>query len=633
MAALSVAAWALAPRPACAQVWDVGQTARRGQWTVYNRTQDGSEIGLPLAAGDLNGDGFDDLILTPMSAASGPQRERAHAGEAVIVLSSGRIAGERDLALVDPNDLPADVALVYGADDLDFLGTEVWSADVDGDGYDDALIGAQYGDGAGNLRPEAGEVAIVWGGPAIGGSVVDLRAPRPQSAVTFVYGADPGDRLGIWVGAGDFDGDGIDDVVAGADQGGGPDEKRAHGGETYVVYGGPALRERRGLDLAAAQGTFTVIYGVDAEDHSGATVRAADLDRDGAAEILIGAGLNRLSASAAPAGGFGAHGSGGGDGPDNRCDPVRLSCAVGEAYVVYGSVGERPAAIDLRAPPPSTAVIYGVDADDAYGEELFGGDFDGDGHGDLAVGALTARGPGNGREDAGELALVFGGPDLRGASIDLAAAPDGVVFFYGEFRGSIAGDTALLIDVDADGKDDVVLSSPTAPARGREKAGTVHVFFGTDAPLPREIDLAAIPAGLSVLRIEGTAANDILAYSSAVGDFDGDGRADPVLNVMGGDGFADRLPQAGDAIVLSGAELGRAAGRLVDACAGDCDRDRIVTVGELILAVRIALGASAMAVCPAIDVDQDAHASIDELVLAVSDALQPCSANPGDSQP
>ena len=52
---------------------------------------------------------------------------------------------------------------------------------------------------------------------------------------------------------------------------------------------------------------------------------------------------------------------------------------------MYGAKGARPAAIDLRKPPPSTVIIYGADAGDAYGEELYAGDFNGDGRLDAMV--------------------------------------------------------------------------------------------------------------------------------------------------------------------------------------------------------------------------------------------------------
>src|SRR5215468_3222650 len=130
--------------------------------------------------------------------------------------------------------------------------------------------------------------------------------------------------------------------------------------------------------------------------------RRFDLDGDGAAEVLIGAGLNRLSAQIGPGGMLDGHGSGGGDGPDNFCDPTGLQCEIGEAYIVWGQRGERPATIELTSPPPSTTIIYGIDRGDAYGEELFAGDFNGDGWGDVAIGAITADGPNNSRPSAGE---------------------------------------------------------------------------------------------------------------------------------------------------------------------------------------------------------------------------------------
>ena len=540
-----------------AGTWDVADTMQAGQWTFWGRPPLGSQLGLPLAVGDFNGDGKADVIITPMNASSGPNRERTRSGEAIIVLSPGTIGGEIDLAAIDAMALPSSVTLIYGADDLDFFGTEVFTGDVNGDGYADAIVGAQYGDGPANGRANCGEVAIIWGGPAIGGHVIDLAAPQPGEA-TFIYGSASGERLGVWVGAGDFDGDGTADVVMGADQANGPDGMRMHAGRTYVLYGSASLNTHATVDLATTMLPLTRVDGIDVEDHSGCTVRAADLNGDGAAELLIGAGLNRLSASIDPTGEGGAHGTGGGDGPNNDIPQA------GEAYVIYGQVDVRPGDIDLRMPPPSTVFIYGADSGDSYGEELFAGDFNGDGAGDIVVGALTGNGPMNDRSYAGEAALILGGPDLPGSVITLANPPAGVTIFYGAAPFSIAGDTALMADLDADGKAELLIGSPRAAPTGRTNAGNVSVFFGTDAPLPASVDLASPPVGFMPFVIEGASPEDILAYSASAGDIDGDGFTDVLINAMGGDGFEDMIDFAGDAYALSGLAVSTAAGRPVE---------------------------------------------------------------------
>lgn len=615
--------------------WDVGETDRVGQLTLYGGAPLGARLGLPLAGGDLNGDGNADVIVTPMYANSGPARQRERAGESVIILSSGTIAGVIDLATLPREGLPSNATLVFGADNFDYHGTEVWVDDIDGDGFDDAMIGAQQGDGPGNARGGAGEVAIVWGHAAIGGRVIDLRTVT-GTAVTTVYGADAGDRLGVWVSAGDVDGDGTADAIFGADQRDGPDGQRFHAGATYVLYGGAALRQHTEIDLAERAVPYTVIDGIDQEDHSGCTVRGADLNGDGAAEVLIGAGLNRLSAAAGADGGLGAHASAGGDGPDN------LGNNVGEAYVVFGTLGARPQAIDLRTPPVSTAIIWGVRSGDAWGEELFGGDFNGDGYGDVLVGALTADGLQPNSANSGQLALILGSVALEGARIRLDEPAAGVTIFYGR-RGSIAGDTAMFVDIDADGKQDLILGSPQAVPMARVNAGIVDIFFGTSTPLPATIDLNSPPVAFTPYHLVGAEAGDMLAYSMAPGDVDGDGVVDLIVNAMGADGLNNppQLDRAGDAYVLSGPRVSEAAGRFpvtptptstatptatigIPACAGDCDGNTEVRVDELVRAVAIALERQAISACEAGDRDRDGRIVVNELVLAVNMLLRGC---------
>lgn len=641
-AAAAVTACLLAASTGVAATWRTVEADRAGQMTIYNRTASGALLGLPVALGDVDGDGLADAILSPMNAASGPMRERRQAGEVAVVLSSGAIAGEVDLAAFDPNDLPSFVTLIYGREERDLFGTETAAADIDGDGFEDIIVGVQLGDGPNNTRPGAGEVAIIWGRPGFGGRVIDTAFPHPD--VTVIYGASADDRLGVWVFFGDLDGDGVQDAVLGADQGKSLDGERVHVGHTYVLYGGAHLRAHSEIDLADTELPLTVVYGIDEEDHSGCTVRAGDLDGDGTDELLIGAGLNRLSASIGNVSGSG-HGARGAAGPNNSRPRA------GEAYALYLGPGARPASIDLRSPPASTVIIYGADPGDSYGEELYVGDFNGDGYGDIAIGAIVANSLNNTRPRGGELALILGGPDLPGSVIDLRFPPPNVSILYGQTAGAIAGDTAMFADIDNDGFDDLVIASPNAPVAGVSRVGVTHIFFGRSEPLPAIIDLADIPVGIEFVLIEGADENDMLGYSMSTGDADGDGIADVMLNVMDGDGFQNQVPSAGDAYVLSGVELSEAAGRSVqfptpppsptatatppppvtpsptptlDGCPGDCDGDGRVGITELIVGVRIALGLAGTNDCASLDGDGSGTVTIAELVQAVRAALEGC---------
>ncbi len=52
-------------------VWDLAMTEQAGQLTVYNPDRDDAQFGTPVRSGDLDGDGFDDLVISAM-AGDGP---------------------------------------------------------------------------------------------------------------------------------------------------------------------------------------------------------------------------------------------------------------------------------------------------------------------------------------------------------------------------------------------------------------------------------------------------------------------------------------------------------------------------------------------------------------------------------
>jgi len=189
--------------------------------------------GVFVAAGDLTGDGVPDLVITP-DEGGGP-RVRAFGGKGF-----GQIAD------------------FFGVDDLTFRGgARAAVGDVSGDGVGDLLVAAGFG-----------------GGPRVAGfdgpSVV---AGNPTRLFGDFFAFENALRNGVYLAAGDLDGDGFAEVVAGAGPGGGP-RVSAFAGKPLVRSGEPV----RTVDFFAGDGN----------DRKGVRVAAKDLDGDAQADLVTG---------------------------------------------------------------------------------------------------------------------------------------------------------------------------------------------------------------------------------------------------------------------------------------------------------------------------------------------------------
>lgn len=525
--------------------YDVRDTSQPRQLTVYNSRRGGGSVGMPVVFGDVNGDGKGDFIACPMLTDSGPAGDRSDAGEVHIYFGTGTISG----VIVNTPEA-ANITTIMGARAGDLLGTKPEVVDVNGDGFADVAIGAQNYDGLAGDRRNAGGVFIYFGRPDNPRTVDLADLPASATALTAIVGAEPGDRLGIWVTAGDVDGDDTVDLILGADQADGPNNARPDSGAVYVIFGGQELPAV--LDLAAPGGLrMAVIHGLDPGDHFGSTIFATDVDADGDDDLVVAGGLARGSSQID--GTFMA----GGDGPDNdRPD-------AGEVYLLFSS-SPVPAEQDLAALPPTERLtVYGANPADVTGEELAAGDLNGDHRVDIVVGALQAPGPEGARSARGQATgrtyVIFDAASRRGDAIDLADPGPGVTTIFGRRKGGISGDTLIVADMDGDGVGDLWDASPSLGTRDvdgnfRPASGVLDILFG-QPQWPPVIDLLVPPDDLRLVQVYGGDTNDMFAYGMSVGDANGDGWPDVITNSMAGDGFENMVPDAGEFYVLDNRAL------------------------------------------------------------------------------
>jgi hypothetical protein len=239
-----------------------------------------------------------------------------------------------------------------GAGIDDWFGYSLAAAgDATGDGRDDLLVGAP---GVTRGGPDTGAAYLFRGQMA--GSMT------AAGAHAILRGVFTNDWAGASLGAGDLDGDGISDLAIGA---WGSDSSADGGGAVFVVYG-PVNHD---VNLENAP---TIITGAEVGDAFGfSTAIVADINGDGLADLLVG-----------------AVGQDGG-GPDS-----------GAAYLFYGPVDREGSADD------AAVRLIGEVYDDRAGSSVTSaGDTDGDGYGDLLIGA---PGHDRGGTDSGTAYIICG---------------------------------------------------------------------------------------------------------------------------------------------------------------------------------------------------------------------------------
>ncbi|MFQ5512477.1 MAG: hypothetical protein ACE5EO_11585 [Candidatus Krumholzibacteriia bacterium] len=490
-------------------------------------------------AGDVNGDGFEDVVVSAPGWDGGDPQEGAvfvFLGSAEGIIGTDPATAH---ARIESNQFGAQLSGGTGA------------GDVNGDGFDDIIVGAHFYRTtiAGGTLAVDGAAFVFHGGPA------GITGTDPATADAFIRGNELSSDLGLFVSAaGDVNGDGFDDVIVGVPNHGtpfpsniSPNQRSGDHGAALVFHGGPTGITGTGFDdadtvLLSYEDTGLpgpTIYG-----KIGSVAGAGDVNGDGFSDVVLGGS--------------------------------EIALFVGSAAGIVGS-DLTMAQSRVRPGGPMGFGPFGFSAAAA-------GDVNGDGFDDIIAGApfreivpFTAR-----QEGA---VFVFHGTSSGLAATDSTQAD---TTFMGSLLAEWLGASVAGIgDIDGDGYGDVSITARVYPG-SLNNEGVSYVFRGGPSGLtgnsPTDAYLRLGSNQTGAANLGNQAAFDV----SGAGDVNGDGFADLIMGL----GFYDAGQENEGAafVYLGGLDCNGSACGCGGPIAGDVNGDCGVDIVDSLLVAQYVVG-------------------------------------------
>ena len=454
-------------------------------------------------AGDVNGDGYSDVVV----GAPNYSNEQAQEGAAYVYYGSASGLSTSANWTAEGNQANA------------YFGNSVSTAgDVNGDGYSDVVVGAYLYD-SGEVDEGA---AFVYYGAASGLSTVANWTIESNQAYAYF-----GNSVST---AGDINGDGYSDIIIGATE---YDNGQFNEGAAFVYFGSASglsttadwAKEGNGSDLSFGNAVSTA-GDVNGDGYSDILVGAPGYDTggwqadEGKAYVYYGAASGVMSTESwrgevnQDIAGFGSALSSAGDvNGDGYTDVIAAAPWYdhgtgdeGAAFLYYGSSTGLSAAPDWE-----------VKGSIAYGELGYSvstaGDVNGDGYADVIIGQRYYS---NGEENEGAALVYYGSASGLSATPSWIAEGNQAEAHFG-WAVTTAG------DINGDGYSDVIVGAPDYD-NGQNAEGAIYVYYGSAS------GLSLTPAAVR----EGGRSEALLGFAvSTAGDVNGDGYSDIVVGARG----------------------------------------------------------------------------------------------------